>query len=222
MKKIAGLLLLTAAVILTAGCVTSAAPIIGSWQTVEPIQYDGINQTYMVTFEKDGTGKMVGTFSDPILNSEDNYFYPILWEETPNGTYRYEILPVFTFSENRKTMTDCAQYTYSLAEENEMFGGVWKEILPGGAEISQYFTYIFNEDGTGIETIYENGKESNSSAFHWDEYAENQIFIRYLSPHSNENSKMKTCFETFLTFLEDGTLQDTRYGDILKRISPSA
>ena len=62
MKKLAGILLL-AAVILTAGCVTTADPIVGSWQTPEPIQYEDFSSSYLITFEEDGTGEVIYSYS---------------------------------------------------------------------------------------------------------------------------------------------------------------
>ena len=284
MKKIAGILLLVA-VILTAGCVTTADPIVGSWQTAEPIQYDGFTMSYLATFEEDGTGEMIYSYSD---ESRD-YTYPLLWEKT-GDTYQYEILSAFRFSEDGRTMIDSGQYPYTLAEGEEMFGGVWTEVLPGGAEVSEYYTYVFYEDGTGVETIYETGEEPDAGAFTWEEYAENQIVIRYLYTYSFEDGKMKTsmgqkavfeevdgiwvetpqvgeeittyefeddgiCIRSIydgetdelvgvytyyynpaemqtggtlerayiyeLEFLEDGTLQDVEYGEILERVSPA-
>ncbi|HJJ69495.1 MAG TPA: hypothetical protein O0Y02_02565, partial [Methanocorpusculum sp.] len=141
MKKLAGILLL-AAVILTAGCVTTADPIVGSWQTPEPIQYEDFSTSYLITFEEDGTGELIYSYSD----EANDYTYPILWEKT-DGIYQYEALTVFTFSEDGKTMTDNAQYTYRLEKDGEMFGGVWTEVIPKGAEVFEYYTYVFNEDG---------------------------------------------------------------------------
>ena len=285
MKKIAGLLLLTAAVILTAGCVTTADPILGSWQTVEPIQYDDYAVSYQLTFEEGGTGEIQESYSD----EEDKYIYPVFWEKTPEGTYQYEMLYVFTFSEDGKTMTDYAQYTYVLSPGEEKIGGVWTEQLPKGAAVSQYITYVFNEDGTGVGTYYEIGEEPDAEYFVWEEYAENQIVIRELYTYSFADGKMKTSmgqkvvFEEVdgiwvenpqfgnnvtayefrddgisirsiydgetgelvglytyyytptgeeggilkkrylyeLALLEDGTLQDVIYGDILERVSPA-
>ena len=191
MKKIAGILLL-AAVILTAGCVTTADPIVGSWQTAEPIQYEDFSTSYLITFEEDGTGEVIYSYSDEV----NDYTYPILWEKT-DGIYQYEALTVFTFSEDGKTMTDNAQYSYSLAEGEEKFGGVWTEIVPGGAEVDYHYTYVFNEDGTGVETIYETGDESEVYSFTWEEFGENQIQISYLETYSfTEDGKMTTSLGT--------------------------
>ena len=187
MKKIAGLLLLTAAVILTAGCVTTADPIVGNWQTTEPIQFDGYTLSYQATFDEDGTGEMIYSYS----YDENNYVLPIFWEK--NGdTYQYEMLNVLTFSEDGRTMTDYAQYTYRLEKDGEMFGGVWMEEIPKGVEVFEYYTYVFNEDGTGVETIYEPGEEPDVCRISWKEYAENQIVIRHLYTYSFEDGKMKT------------------------------
>ena len=122
MKKIAGLLLLTAAVILTAGCITTTDPIVGNWQTKEPIQYEdyGYNLSYMLTFEKDGTGEMIDSYS----YTETDYYSPILWEKTSENTYLYEMLIIFTISEDGKTITDDYHNTYNLAEGDEMFEDV--------------------------------------------------------------------------------------------------
>ncbi len=187
MKKIAGLLLLTAAVILTAGCVTTADPIVGSWQTTEPIQFDGYTLSYQATFDEDGTGEMIYSYS----YDENNYILPIFWDK--NGdTYQYEMLYVLTFSEDGRTMTDYAQHTYRLEKDREMFGGVWMEEIPKGVEVFEYYTYVFNEDGTGVETIYEPGEEPDVCRISWKEYAENQIVIRHLYTYSFEDGKMKT------------------------------
>lgn len=284
MKKIAGILLL-AAVILTAGCISTADPIVGSWQTAEPIQYDGFTMSYLAAFEEDGTGEMIRSYSD---ESRD-YTYPFLWEKT-GDTYQYEMLSAFTFSEDGRTMTDSGQYIYTIGEGEDKFGSEWTEVIPGGADVSKYYTYIFNEDGTGVETIYETGEEPDAGPFTWEEYAENQIVIRYLYTYTFEDGKMKTSmgqntvFEEVdgiwvetpqvgeeittyefeddgicvrhiydgetnelvgvykyhytpdemqtggtlesayiyeLEFLEDGTLQDVEYGEILERVSPA-
>ena len=196
MKKLAGILLL-AAVILTAGCVTTADPIVGSWQTKEPIQYDGYTLSYQVTFDEDGTGEMIYSYSD----EENDYIFPIYWEK--NGdTYQYELLHVFTFSEDGRTMTDYAQYSYSLAEGEDMFSGIWTEIIPGGAEVPNYYTYVFNEDGTGVETIYEPGEEPDVYKISWKEFAENQIVIRHLYTYSFEDGKMQNSREQTAVFEE--------------------
>ena len=198
MKKIAGLLLLTVAVILTAGCVTTADPILGSWQIVEPIQYDEYSMSYQLTFEEGGTGETTSSYS----YTETDYTYPIIWEKTSENTYRCEILSIFTFSEDGKTMTDDYQYTYSLADGEEMFGGVWTEVLPEEYEGEYYYTYVFNEDGTGVETFHMVGDDSYVNEFCWDEYAENQISIRYMDTYSIEDGKLKNSMEETVIFEE--------------------
>ena len=204
MKKLAGILLL-AAVILTAGCVTTADPIVGSWQITEPIQYDDYTLSYLVTFDEDGTGEMTYSYSD----EETDNIYPLLWEKT-GDTYQYEMFAAFTFSEDGKTMTDYAQYTYRLEKDGEMFGGVWMEEIPKGAEVSKYYTYVFYEDGTGVETIYETGEEPDAGPFTWEATGENQISIRYLYTYSFENGKMKTSFGTETVYEEvDGIWVET-------------
>ena len=204
MKKLAGILLL-AAVILTAGCVTTADPLVGSWQITEPIQYDDYTLSYLVTFDEDGTGEMTYSYSD----EETDNIYPLLWEKT-GDTYQYEMFAAFTFSEDGKTMTDYAQYTYRLEKDGEMFGGVWMEEIPKGAEVSKYYTYVFYEDGTGVETIYETGEEPDAGPFTWEETGENQISIRYLYTYSFENGKMKTSFGTETVYEEvDGIWVET-------------
>ncbi len=210
MKKFAGILLLTA-VILTAGCVTTADPIVGSWQTTEPIQYDDFSLSYQMTFEEGGTGELIYSYSDEV----NDYIYPILWENT-DGIYQYETLTVFTFSEDGKTMTDNAQYSYSLAEGEEKFGGVWTEIIPGGAEVDYYYTYVFNEDGTGVETIYETGEEPEVCSITWEEFGENQILISYLETYSfTEDGKMKTSLGTKTVYeYQDGLwVENPQVGD---------
>ena len=204
MKKLAGILLL-AAVILTAGCVTTADPIVGSWQITEPIQYDDYTLSYLVTFDEDGTGEMTYSYSD----EETDNIYPLVWEKT-GDTYQYEMFAAFTFSEDGKTMTDYAQYTYRLEKDGEMFGGVWMEEIPKGAEVSKYYTYVFYEDGTGVETIYETGEEPDVGPFTWEATGENQISIRYLYTYSFENGKMKTSFGTETVYEEvDGIWVET-------------
>ncbi|MBE6515697.1 MAG: hypothetical protein E7Z71_03255 [Methanocorpusculum parvum] len=204
MKKLAGILLL-AAVILTAGCVTTAEPIVGSWQTKEPIQYDDYTLSYQVTFDEDGTGEMTYSYSD---EATDN-IYPLVWEKT-GDTYQYEMFAAFTVSEDGKTMTDYAQYTYRLEKDGEMFGGVWTEDIPEGAEVSEYYTYVFYENGTGVETIYETGEEPDAGPFTWEATEENQISIRYLYTYSFENGKMKTSFGTETVYEEiDGIWVET-------------
>ena len=204
MKKLAVILLL-AAVILTTGCVTTADPIVGSWQITEPIQYDDYTLSYLVTFDEDGTGEMTYSYSD----EETDNIYPLLWEKT-GDTYQYEMFAAFTFSEDGKTMTDYAQYTYRLEKDGEMFGGVWMEEIPKGTEVSKYYTYVFYEDGTGVETIYETGEEPDVGPFTWEATGENQISIRYLYTYSFENGKMKTSFGTETVYEEvDGIWVET-------------
>ena len=204
MKKLAGILLL-AAVILTAGCVTTADPLVGSWQITEPIQYDDYTLSYLATFDEDGTGEMTYSYSD----EETDNIYPLLWEKT-GDTYQYEMFAAFTFSEDGKTMTDYAQYTYRLEKDGEMFGGVWMEEIPKGTEVSKYYTYVFYEDGTGVETIYETGEEPDAGPFTWEATGENQISIRYLYTYSFENGKMKTSFGTETVYEEvDGIWVET-------------
>ena len=204
MKKLAGILLL-AAVILTAGCVTTADPIVGSWQITEPIQYDDYTLSYLVTFDEDGTGEMTYSYSD----EETDNIYPLVWEKT-GDTYQYEMFAAFTFSEDGKTMTDYAQYTYRLEKDGEMFGGVWMEEIPKGAEVSKYYTYVFYEDGTGVETIYETGEEPDAGPFTWEATGENQISIRYLYTYSFEDGKMRTSFGTKTVYEEiDGIWVET-------------
>ena len=107
-------------------------------------------------------------------------------------------------------MTDYAQYSYSLAEGEDMFSGVWTEILPGGAEVPNYYTYVFNEDGTGVETIYEPGEEPDVYKISWKEFAENQIVIRHLYTYSFEDGKMQNSREKTAVFEEvDGVWVET-------------
>ena len=196
MKKIAGILLL-AAVILTAGCVTTADPSVGSWQTKEPIQSADFSTSYLITFEEDGTGEVIYSYSDEV----NDYTYPILWEKT-DGIYQYEALTVLTFSEDGKTMTDYGQYPYSLADGAEKFGGLWTEVIPEGAEDAVYCTYVFNEDGTGVETIYVPGGEPNVSQFIWEEFGDNQITFRYLYSYSFEDGRMTITPDTLNVYEE--------------------
>ena len=148
---------------------------------------------------------MIYSYSD----ETDDYIYPILWEKI-GDTYQYEILSIFTFSEDGKTLTDYAQYTYSLAEGEEKFGGVWTEIIPGGAEVDYYYTYVFNEDGTGVETIYETGEEPDAGPFVWEDFGENQISIRYLYTYSFEDGKMNLGYGTNAVFeYQDGIWVET-------------
>ncbi|HJJ93344.1 MAG TPA: hypothetical protein O0X31_02220, partial [Methanocorpusculum sp.] len=115
-----------------------------------------------------------------------------------------------TFSEDGRTMTDYAQYTYRLEKDGEMFGGVWMEEIPKGAEVDYYYTYVFNEDGTGVETIYETGKDPDVGYFIWREYADNQIIIRYLYTYTFEDGKMKTSMGEEAVFEEvDGIWVET-------------
>ncbi len=204
MKKLAGILLLTA-VILTAGCISTADPIVGSWQTSEPIQHEDFSVSSQMTFEEDGTGELIYSYSD----EENDYIYPILWEKM-DGIYQYEVLPVFTFSEDGKIMTEGAQYTYSLAEGGEKFGGVWTEIIPEGAEVDYYYTYVINEDGTGVMTIYETGEEPEVYSITWEEFGENQITIRYLYTYSFEDGRMTITPDTLNVYEEvDGIWVET-------------
>ena len=204
MKKLAGILLL-AAVILTAGCVTTADPIVGNWQTTEPIQYDGYTLSYQVTFDEDGTGEMIYSYSDEV----NDYIFPISWEK--NGDiYQYCMHHVLTFAEDGRTMTDYGQYPYSLADGAEKFGGLWTEVIPEGAEDAVYCTYVFNEDGTGVETIYVPGGEPNVSQFIWEEFGDNQITFRYMYTYSFEDGRMTITPDTLNVYEEvDGIWVET-------------
>ena len=206
MKKFAGILLLTAAVILTAGCISPADPIVGSWQLTAPIQYDNYAHSYQITFADDGTGELISSYSDEV----NDYVFPILWEK--NGdTYQYEEFLIFTFSEDGRTFTDYGQYTYTLKPGEEKFGSVWTEVIPEGADVSQYYSYVFNEDGTGVETIYESGEEVDAGPFTWKDIGDNRVLIRYLYTYSfTEDGKMTTGFSTEGVFeYQDGIWVET-------------
>lgn len=183
MKKIAGILLLTAAVILTAGCISSADPVLGTWELVEPLPYNDGTVTYNLTFAEDGTGLNYYSFSD----QDEVYFYPIFWKSIGDNTYEYEEVILFTISSDEKTMTDIYDREYTLKD------GVWVQNI---VEDDGYATYEFAEDGFGLEKYYLEGELEETSDFVWEYIADRQIQIRYITGY---------------TFLEDGTMT-TEFG----------
>ena len=205
MKKLAGILLLTAAVILTAGCISTADPIVGTWELTEPLQYDDYSFTYSLKFNEDGTGTEVASYSDEPRDS----IYNLVWEKTGENTYRYEAFDAFILSEDGKFMTDWAGYTYALAEGEEIIGGIWTETAVD--EDGERFTYVFEEGGECIRTIYSDGEEPQIASFMWSMEDENQIIIWMYETYTiNDDGIMTTSVDETVTFTDvDGVWIET-------------
>ena len=177
MKKLAGILLLTAAVILTAGCVSTADPIVGTWELTEPVQNDDYSYTYIMTINEDGTGTKVYSYSNEPRDSIHN----LVWEKTGENTYQYETFDAFILSEDGKIMTDWGGYTYSLADGEEIIGGLWTETAVD--EKGNRATYVFEENGYAVRTVYSEGAEPKVMSFMWTMEDEKQIYLWYYYPY---------------------------------------
>ena len=215
MKKIAGLLLLTAAVILTAGCVTTADPIVGSWQTTEPIQFDGYTLSYQATFDEDGTG--VETIYEP---GEEPDVCRISWKEYAENQIVIRHLYTYSF-EDGKMKTSRGQNT--VFEEVD---GIWVETPQVGNHVT---TYEFCDDGICVRHIYD-GETNERIGFYKYYYIpsvmtdEKIAALPLLTPllplFSTPIGGVLLSADIYeLEFLEDGTLQDVEDREILERVS---
>ena len=205
MKKLAGILLLTAAVILTAGCISTADPIVGTWELTEPLQYDDHSLTYSLTFNEDGKS---GMLKETYQYSDEEIYpnYPIVWEKTGENTYRYEAICTLTLSEDKKTLTDWAGYTFALSEGEEVFGGAWTEVTDDEyADI-----IILNEDGTCLMKSHDS--EPAVEEYLWSMLDSNQILIWFYETYViNDEGKLTTSYWDEAVFEEvDGVWTSPR------------
>ncbi|MDO5843880.1 MAG: hypothetical protein Q4Q53_01875 [Methanocorpusculum sp.] len=147
MKKIALVLILSLILIFSAGCVTESDKIIGNWKTVEPYSDEYYSMNYVVTFNEDNSGKLVETVSPDGITGT----FPIIWKKTGDKTYRFEELTTFKLSEDSKSLTSNYGYTYTGGDG--FTNGTW---VQNGVKGDEYrYEYVFNSDGSGVETYYE-------------------------------------------------------------------
>ena len=96
-------------------------------------------------------------------------------------------------------MTDWAGYTYALAEGEEIIGGLWTETAVD--EDGEIFTYVFEEGGECIRTIYSDGEEPQTASFMWSMEDENQIIIWMYETYTiSDDGIMTTSVDETVTF----------------------
>lgn len=229
MKKLAGIILLTAAVILTAGCISATDSVVGTWSLTEPVILGDYTYTYTLTFNEDGSGQAVYTYSD----EPRDRIYPLVWEKTGEDTYWYEYIECLTLSDDKKSLTDFGGYEFTLGEGEEIIGGTWTETKQD--EIGNTGTYVFMEDGTCTLTLSSETEEQITVEYRWSMPTKNQIAIHaYYYPYTITEDKIviidegeDIIFEKIngewienptygdlrskLQFLDDGTCIETSY-----------
>lgn len=169
MKKMVLCLLFAAAVILTAGCVTTDDSISGTWRTAEPVPAAGAEYTYTYTlvFNEDGTGTSVYEYSDMAIPSK----FSITWEQIGENLFWYEEYYCFTVSDEGMVSSYGEAYTKD--------GESWVSVTEDGMTC----TFLFNEDGTGVETItgvVEGKTVSSAYPFVWKTAGKDCLIYSYV------------------------------------------
>ncbi len=166
MKHIAGVLILSSILILTAGCVTDTDKIVGTWESnASYMYYDNVSSGLSFIFYNNGSGRLIETDSDGSIGT-----FPLVWNLSGNS-YQFSIYDSFILSSDGKTLTSNHGYTYTGGEG--FTNGVW---VQQGSPGYQY-TYVFNADKTGTETLSWDGSNSSSYALTWQEGTNGVYFV---------------------------------------------
>ena len=164
MKEIAIAGIIILAVIFASGCTIPAAspdPIIGTWNVVNPEQFNATGFTYV--FHADGTGNVIEVFEDPAKNTS---MFNITWQAVGNATYEAVFAYQLLLSDDEKTFAisgDGSEDKFS----GDGFVGIWTKDIP------------LEDDGVIYEgefAFYEN----NSGAFSW--YYQNNTTLESTYP----------------------------------------
>ncbi len=146
MKEIAIVGIIILAVIFASRCTSpgeSPDPFTGTWNEVNPEQFNATSFTYV--FNADGTGNMTEVFEDPAKNIS---MFNITWQAVDNSTYEAAFAYQLILSDDEKA------FTISGDGSGDGFVGIWTKDIP------------WEDDGVIYEgefAFYEN----NSGAFSW-------------------------------------------------------
>ncbi|MDO5843954.1 MAG: hypothetical protein Q4Q53_02260 [Methanocorpusculum sp.] len=164
MKKIAAVIIVSIVLILSAGCIAEKDAVIGTWESVEPYQSGDTAHNLVFTFSEDYTGKFV----DTDLSEGQTGTFPALWIKTGDKTYLFEEYETFKISDDGKTLTSNYGYTYTGGDG--FTKGTW---VQNGVKGDAYrYEYVFNPDGTGVETYYED-ETVRTTNLKWNEDSKN-------------------------------------------------
>jgi hypothetical protein len=199
MKKTAflPLIILAVMVIMTAGCVSTATDLAGTWTTGAYTSPSGTHYTKFVeVFNADGTGTETGFF-----DNGSTEIWNMTWIKTGDSTYLYSYESwTATLSSDGKTITysDGSVYTRE-GNTGTGYAGTWTctQLYYGKLYT---ITDVLNAENTGSSTwTYENGTQYGSWDLMWYETDENTCFTTY------------TDSAVLVTMQADGTAKDN-YG----------
>jgi len=164
MKEIAIVGIIILAVIFASGCTIPAAspdPFTGTWNVVNPEQFNATSFTYV--FNADGTGNVIEVFEDPAKNTS---MFNITWKAVGNATYEAAFPYQLILSDDEKTFAISGDGSGDKFS-GDGFVGIWTKDIP------------WENDGVVYEgefAFYEN----NSGAFSW--YYQNNTTLESTYP----------------------------------------
>ncbi len=164
MKEIAIVGIIILAVIFASGCTSpgeSPDPFTGTWNVVNPEQFNATSFTYV--FNTDGTGNVIEVFEDPAKNTS---MFNITWKAVGNATYEVAFAYQLILSDDEKAFTISGDGTGDKFS-GDGFVGIWTKDIP------------WENDGVIYEgefAFYEN----NSGSFSW--YYQNNTTLESTYP----------------------------------------
>ena len=131
-------------------------------------------------------------------DGEKSYAYNLQWEEYAENQIFIRYVDSYTIEDGKMKTTLDDEVIF------EEVDGIWVETPLEGLQL---ITYEFRDDGICVCTIYDRETKEFLDVY----------FYEYTPTEAGGILKSKYMSEYVL--LEDGTLQDVNYGDILERVS---
>ncbi|HJJ51266.1 MAG TPA: hypothetical protein VJ857_01580 [Methanocorpusculum sp.] len=162
MNKIAIVGIIILGFIFVSGCTipgTSPDPITGTWDMIDPGQFNDTSFTYV--FNADGTGNLTEIHED--LTRQDNIFN-ITWNTTGNSTYEIRYVYQLDISDDNKAFTISGDGSGDRFV-GDGFIGIWTRDTPDESNGVMYegkFAFYENNSGS-FSWYYQNNNTRESS-----------------------------------------------------------